>query len=526
MYIRIHIQTLHLRPNAYAMSFHREVYVTVKLISSFSQDQGMTHPLSEDCQRFFALKTLELYHRSLSVVGGESALEQEKDKLVGVCFLMMHKFYDTSPMLSLEAYYPFFNDLCPIGNAVEYRKTYTKMEAAVLKCVNWTLSPYGAPKSIQAAGFFEPWQFDQDALCRPAGVFPVAAEVEAACDAQYRSMRLLMAAKRTASWFSCSGFFMRCDANIPERLRPLLAGVARLCHLDCVFCNTVWTYCAERYRGQVPAYIDVAALSDPALPGMDCPDADASRAEMVAGLARHVAGEIRKSIGQMQTVAELVSAPASPGAFLEARKVVKGLVDQQLVYQGITSTLQSIHHASLHECRELLNTLVSLIERYAPVIKCGMSRQGAPVTVFTTTKRERGHLICTRVSSDPYKTPATGRKHSVDVILGPVKVLIKTTAVTPGSRHKKVIKVEVKKSYLTACNHMAAAYVARSLAADAAISAANASEEAERASAAEHSAAAAAASAAAEEAEEAAFAADEAEKLAKAAEAEAMEDAA
>jgi hypothetical protein len=502
------------------MCFTREVYVATKLIGSFSQDEGMTHPLSEECQRFFALRTLELYYRSVDGVVGGGAPQQEKDKLVGVCFLMMHKLYDTCPMLNLDSYYPFVRNVCPVGNVLEFRETYKRTEAAVLRHIKWCLAPFRMMKIGQDMSFVEAWQFERNASRPAAWAGPLAAEVEAVLDEQERSLRLLLAVKRTSSWFQCGGFFMRESASLPGRLRPLHDGVVALCRLDGVFCNTVWAYCAERYGGQVPAYIDSAQLSVSGLPGLDSPVANAVRASMVAALAQHMVGELHKAVAKLHSVQELVSRPPSSVEAKEyeaARETVKELAGHQVTCHGITMTLQYIHHASLHACRELGQMIDALIGQSAPLIKAAIARSAAPVVFHTVTTRKSGSLILTRVSSDPYKTPSTGRKHKVDVIPGPVKVLIKTYAVAPGSRRKNVIKVELKPSYTAACNSAASAYVARVLAADAAISAAQASEEAAMASAAEHSAAAAAAIAAAEEAEEAEEAADEAEAAANAA---------
>lgn len=498
------------------MQFTREIYVAAKLIASFSGDEGLTHPMSEAAQKFYALRTLELYYRSVDGVLGRAAPQTQRDQLVAACFMMMHKFYDTAPMLSLEALYPYVSDIFPAGTLDDYRRRYKELELAVQKQVKWALVPPGMLRDGQDHRFLDLAAFGQGC------VGPAPAAVEEALDAQERSLRLLYAAKRAASWFSCGGFFLRDSADVTGRLSSVHDGVVLLCREDGIFCNTVWAYCTERYAGRAPAYIEPQHLRAPA-----SASTEAIRACMVAGLSQHMEAEIGRSLVQVQALHALVVYPP-PDVQLSSYNDAKRRLDRALNYhtlcRNITSTLQAIHPGSLQACLRLSRDMDELLEDTGKFLEVRLAELPAGEE-FKTTSLRRGVLICTRVSADPFQTPGP-RRHSVEVIPGAVKVVVKTRLSAPYGGKSKVIRVEVKPSFATACDRIAAAYSARSAAADAAIAAAQASEEADSACAAERSACAAAAMAAAEEEAEAELAAEEAEEAAREAVREAEADAA
>ena len=512
------------------IKFVRETYVITKLISSFSQDGGITHPMSKNTQKFFILRTLELYYRALAVVGGRTAPQDDRDKLVGVCFWIMHKFYDVSPMITLDILHPYIQNICPVYNVEQFCRDFRKMEIEVHNHVNWTLTPPGFIREENELTFHEPWQFKDGTQVTT----PQSNEVLGSVIVHERCIEIIMAVKLISGWFNCKAFFMRPITFVNDKLKPLHAGVTALCQADGLFCNVMWSFCTERYGGKAPDYIKTCHLN---APRGEINVLQSIRKGMVKDMAALIEHRLSAKLTEVRTVEAKVLAhnkvagQAFPSDLYElAENCCATLADDQKFYNTLVGALQKISGPSMQKCVTLGRSIDEAQENIMSFIKaCDSAHDSLDGSATVTTMvRESDVLICTRVSPDPLATPKAGVLHSVDVIPGAVKVLIKTHKVRPCSKKGRVVKVEIKPGFAKACDLMAASYTLRGQAASAAMGAAQASEQVSSADAASLRAAAEAAIAAeaAEAAAEAAEAAEAAFTAAEAAEAAVAADAA
>lgn len=501
------------------MPFQREVYVATKLVFTLSPDEGESHPLPATRQKFFILRTLELYYRSTPMLLGVRG--DKSDMLVGVCFFMMYKLYTTAPCDALDSFYGLMKQVCSVPTLQEFKADFRSAEFSVLMFHKGSLMPTGFIREGQECIFHEPWRF-QGLERRPekyAG--PRCMDVLKAVEEQARCFKTLFGIKRVSNAHDSKCFFMASTDSVAQAVRSLHAAMVLRCKIDPTFSHTVWCFCAERYQGRVPQYINKKSLTGARGTQSDITSLDK---EMVRELSDALVRDLLAMHDEAQAVRDQAMGCMAQDKQLEAASKLETLDRMQAFAKKMVNALSEIHYGTMRTCRYVTKNVDDMVKEARGYLRLradeerkrkasAVSAAAQPVVKFVKTTVQRGGLMCTRVSPDPYATPYRGVLHSVSVIRAPVKVLIKTFQQSPDAA-PRVVNVDVKPSYLPACEAVAAAFQASGAAADAAYLAAQVSDATAMARAADLSAAAAEAMAAASAVEAAAVAAAEAEAAA------------
>lgn len=520
------------------MAHRHEVAVITEFVAWLTTDLGDTHPMTLEQRRFYALRTLELYYRALPVVGGSEATVRRRDMLVCACLDIVFKQYHSPPHFTIEELHDDFGTFTVVDTLVEFKNEMLELQAGVLKHVGWSLVPSGMIREGDDLRFHESWEFgastwggpeSRSVLVRPSDFAgPYTDEISRLVARREKCVAAVMAVQRLGTLWDCPDILMGPADAVKPLVRSVFEAVVRRVKVDSVFAHSVKSFCIVRYKGKTPDYVedrDLAAVG-------------VSR-EVVRGINEEMMREPAEMLARKSEEMERAMLQArvklqmSPlGLKQEERKAVMDRIQQVSKIQSAcmiaTRAIRVISKEGAEACLEASQRVDLLIIEVVDMLKATTAR-GAPQpaaepSVVVKKTVDRRMLMCTRVSTDPFKTPATGVLHRVKVVPAAVHFSTVTYAKSDGGARLKPIKVEVKPNFFKACEAQAASYEARSAAADAAFEAAHASEQEAMASAAEASEAAAAADEAANAAADAALAAAEAEAAAALAAAELHEE--
>jgi hypothetical protein len=480
------------------MVFREEIYFASKLIAKLSCTWKSFSPFTIKEQLFYTFRTMELFYRTIDSVGGCFASNDDQKILVVVCFRIMYKFYRESPFMIGDDLCNFMKFYISLQSEKDFKLHLVKVERMVLNYVGWVLIPHKITQSDIASRFYESWEFLPEVKAPVNFQGPFRADMDKLIFQHCSSLTSLNAVLNVASFNGSSDFFNLNFDAARDSLKSMHFVFVERFNSDAIFANTVIKYVHTHSVGALPDRFQFnpnSEISNEAISLLN--------KRMVADFSRELTEQLRMVDTSMRLVYEKLSSfplGLSEEEFTRISDILRKTSKFQHYAHKITKLVQVIDLECMSTCAALGQSIDSQMMAAVPLLKLSSQalqmrkRKASDISLnnhgptsaspdlkegetFTKIIVEKNHLMCTRVVSDPYVTPAILVKHRVDIIPAPDKVIVETYKVGSGSDTKPIlISVDVKPSFLKAGEAYAAVYKARNAAANASFEACQACE--------------------------------------------------